>query len=93
MKKREAPDIIRKKPCIFCSKRLGNWTNVGRCIENGPEKLCGSRSGTQRQIRKCLNGTSDKCETNERGREIPCQFRPCPGNKKSSCLFRSGQVT
>ena len=60
-----------------CQKIVGTWTNDGGCIPAA--KTCGPSSGAQKQMRICIDGTSDKCQSNDREREILCDLPDCPG--------------
>ena len=71
-------ESVRNTSCDLpdCTKRLGNWVNVGRCNANQVDTECGP--GTQRQNRTCIDGTVDKCMSTDREHIIPCTLPDCP---------------
>ena len=74
-------DIHKATSCNLpdCQKKVGNWTNQGGCLVLNADKSCGPSSGTQKQERTCIDGTSDKCQSNDRKRAIVCDLPDCPG--------------
>ena len=69
-----------------CLKIVGPWINDGECIPSDVENSCGLSSGTQKQVRTCINGTNDKCQSNDIEREISCDLPECPGKLSSVAL-------
>ena len=69
-----------------CLKIVGTWTNDGECIPSDSENSCGPSSGTQKQVRSCIDGTIDKCQSNDTEREILCDLTDCKGKISSLCL-------
>ena len=66
-----------------CQKRVGKWSNDGECIASNADSSCGPLSGTQTQVRTCIDGTSDKCQSHDRERTIQCDLPDCPGEPSS----------
>ena len=66
-----------------CLKIVGTWNNVSECIPSDDENSCGPSSGIQMQVRTCVDGTSDKCKSDDREREILCDLTNCPGELNS----------
>ena len=60
-----------------CPKRLGPWTDVGKCLAADADNPCGP--GTQMQTRRCTDGTNDKCESGDTERTVQCELPKCPG--------------
>ena len=50
-------------------KQLGDWTNEGDCLARNGNR-CGP--GKQKQIRKCTDGSRDKCTEEDKKRSISC---------------------
>ena len=69
-----------------CLKIVGTWINDGECTPSDVENSCGLSSGTQKQVRTCINGTNDKCQSNDIEREISCDLPECPGKLSSVAL-------
>ena len=70
-------------PCNLrdCHKLLGSWTNDGGCIASDTKNPCGPlSSGSQKQIRTCIDGTTDQCQSNDTERTVPCDVPNCAGN-------------
>ena len=74
-----AADTIRTISCVeagtelpSCVKeiQLGQWINEGICEAIGNDPTCGP--GNQRQIRNCIDGTNDKCNTMGTEQIISC---------------------
>ena len=59
-----------------CPKKLGDWTNYGKCEAIGDDKMCGP--GYQNQIRSCIDGTKDKCTETETQKDVLCRLPDCP---------------
>ena len=59
-----------------CPKILGIWGDVGSCVAEGDDPMCGP--GRQNQSRSCINGTVDKCTHSDRHQAIPCRLADCP---------------
>ena len=66
-----------------CQKIVGVWKNDGHCIASDANNSCGPSSGTQKQVRTCIDGTSDKCQSNDGERSILCDLPDCPGELSS----------
>ena len=64
---------------VDCQKIVGAWTNVKGCIPAA--KTCGLSAGAQKQVRTCIDGTKNKCQSNDREREILCDLPDCPGER------------
>ena len=62
-----------------CKKIIGIWTDSGECIASDSSKTCGPSSGTQKQVRTCIDGTKDHCQSKDRERAISCKLPDCPG--------------
>ena len=63
-----------------CPKILGPWTNYGECIASDTENPCEPlSSGSQKQTRTCIAGTTDKCQSNDTERAVSCELPNCPG--------------
>ena len=63
-----------------CKKEFGDWTNDGGCKAIGNDKTCGL--GNQKQTRRCLHGTTDKCTKSDTTRTITCSDA---GNPLPTC--------
>ena len=58
-----------------CPKLLGNWTSDGTCISSGDHKICGK--GIRKQKRSCVDGTLDRCTSNDTTKYIECSLPSC----------------
>ena len=65
-----------------CPKRFGEWVNIGECITENKDMLCGP--GFQQQKRTCVSGTgSEICSEQDLTQNITCekagvQMPDCP---------------
>ena len=59
-----------------CKKELGEWKNEGVCQPKQKGETCGD--GIQKQVRSCIDGTTDKCTDADRKRETKCFIKDCP---------------
>ena len=61
-------------PLDPCPKTVGNWTTKGKC----KSAVSGCGPGTATQIRKCSNGTIDKCSKGDMERTVSCKDAGIP---------------
>ena len=71
-----------------CPKTLGDWNDVGPCIADGDDPMCGP--GKQNQTRICTHGTVLNCTDADRNQIVPCSLPDCPKtlgqwNKSAPC--------
>ena len=65
-----------------CPKKFDKWKNMGPCISNNTQSICGP--GVQRQYRKCTSGTGlQQCKTEDIVQFVSClvagtQLPDCP---------------
>ena len=57
-------------PDCVVEKQLGEWTNEGACEATGVDKTCGP--GIQKQVRTCIDGTTDVCAEGDTAKTVPC---------------------
>ena len=58
-----------------CPKTFGVWSDVGPCISDGVDPMCGP--GKQNQTRWCSDGTIDNCTYSDRQQTVPCSLIDC----------------
>ena len=59
-----------------CSKTFGDWNDVGPCIADGDDPMCGP--GKQNQTRICTHDTVLNCTDADRNQIVPCSLPDCP---------------
>ena len=71
-------DTERINSCTLpdCKKELGEWKNEGLCQAKQKGETCGD--GIQKQVRNCIDGTTDKCTDADRKRDNKCFVKDCP---------------
>ena len=84
-------DIQREIHCDLrdCPKILGHWYSEGECQSTGTYKNCGK--GRKKELRTCIDGTSDKCTASDREKYSPCTMPNCfkevgSWNNEGSCI-------